>query len=333
VASDEEVFDPPTLLVTQRSRVSSSRLVPTLTVLEGTEVGSFHVLRRTQAQHTLGRAEDADVSILAPSVSRYHAICVVAERNGHQAVRIRDNDSTNGVMVNGRPCRESWLISGDKVRLGDVLLRFEWMAEEETAYHSDLSARVRAAERDHLTGLLNRTFLDERLGEITTELDGRGMPICAVFIDLDRFKEVNDVHGHLVGDEVLQRTAEVILDRVDRNQPAVRYGGEEIVVLLPMLGVEEAAVWAQRLRAAIAAIDYADVADGLRVTASLGVAERRAGEPRERWFERADQALYRAKEEGRDRVFLAAPTSGRRRAPRDTQPSFLAEIDPNDKTR
>jgi len=330
MADDNEEFDPPTLLVTQRSRTSWSSLVPTLTVLEGLDIGAFHVLRHARVNYTIGRAEDADVSILAPSVSRYHAICVLAERNGHQAVRIQDNKSTNGLMVNGRPAQESWLISGDKLRLGDVLMRFEWMAEEETAYHSDLSARVRAAERDHLTGLLNRGFLDERLGELIAELDSRSMPISAIMLDLDHFKAVNDTYGHLIGDEVLQRTAEAIQGRLDRNQAAVRYGGEEIVVLLPMLGVDEASVLAQRLRAAVAALDFTDVSPDLSVTASLGVAERRHGEPQERWIERADEALYLAKGQGRNRVSVAPSVSGKRRAPRDTQPSFLAEVDPND---
>jgi diguanylate cyclase (GGDEF)-like protein len=297
--------DPPTLFVTQRSRAAPGRLVPTLTVLEGPEIGAFFVLGPDLDEHVIGRGEDAELRIQASSVSRHHAVCRVFEEDGRPRVEVRDNGSTNGVLVNGGKVQAARLISGDKVRLGDVLLRFEWMPEAETAYHSDVSMRIRAAERDHLTGLLSRVFLVDRVPDLLADVDRRHGVISAVMVDLDHFKRVNDTHGHLVGDEVLRRAANFILLEVGREEPAIRYGGEEILVLLPFTDGLAAERRAEGWRTAIAGAPMGDVATSLRITASFGVTERAQGEALDTWLKRADQALYLAKHRGRNQVCVA----------------------------
>lgn len=277
----------------------------TLTVLEGPEIGAFYVLEPGRSMHRIGRAEDADISIKSPSVSRYHAICDLKAREGHVATKIRDNGSTNGILINGNPTREGWLIAGDKVRLGDVLLRFQWMPEDEARYHTDVSDRIRAAQRDHLTGLWTRAWVFERLPAVLADARRRDVPVSAILADLDHFKGINDQHGHLVGDTVLSRTSKALLAALGPREHGVRYGGEEFLFILPERHREDAGSFAELLRAQLESLDLADAAAGLTVTGSFGVAEWGAEESVDSWLERADAALYAAKRQGRNRVVLA----------------------------
>lgn len=302
--SDDE---PRTVVLDGRKKKTASdeNLIATLTVLEGPEIGAFYVLDPTRSMHRIGRAEDADISIKSPSVSRYHAICDLKAREGHVATKIRDNGSTNGILINGNPTREGWLIAGDKVRLGDVLLRFQWMPEDEARYHTDVSDRIRAAERDHLTGLWTRAWVFERLPAVLADARRRDVPVSAVLADLDHFKSVNDQHGHLVGDTVLAATASALLATLGPREDGVRYGGEEFLFILPERHREEAAGFAELLRARLEGLELPEGAAGLSVTGSFGVAERGADESVDDWLERADAALYTAKRSGRNRVVLA----------------------------
>jgi diguanylate cyclase (GGDEF)-like protein len=304
--------EPTTVLLKDsgKRRDRGEKLVPTLTILEGPDVGVLHALDAGQRAHRIGRAEDADFRIDNASVSRYHAVFVVASHEGHRAVRLQDNDSTNGVLVNGRQVKDAWLISGDKIRMGDILLRFEWMSEQEVRYHSEVSEKIRAGQRDHLTGLLSRGFLESRLDSLVAELERRGRHAAALLVDLDHFKQINDRFGHLAGDAVVQRASTAVVAGLRRSDHAVRYGGEELLVLMPDTELPVAMEVAERLRARIEALKLEDLGAGLRVTASIGVARRVLGESGPDWFARADRALYDAKGKGRNRVVLAEDPEG-----------------------
>jgi diguanylate cyclase len=123
-------------------------------------------------------------------------------------------------------------------------------------------------------------------------------------IDLDHFKMVNDTHGHLVGDRVLQQLGDLLRRQVRSVDVVARYGGEEFVVVLPETDKEGGAVFAERIRVAVAEHDFSDASDKLEVTVSIGV----AGTPGddiafpEELLQQADTALYRAKEKGRNQV-------------------------------
>lgn len=298
--SDEE---PRTVVIDGRVRDDDAAdLVPTLTVLEGPDVGSFYSFDNPGPQHRIGRAEDADLRINAPSVSRYHAICEVKRRGEHQGVFLFDNGSTNGLLVNGNPAREGWLIAGDKIRLGDVLLRFQWMAEDEVAYHSGVNSRIRAGERDHLTGLLTRAWLTARLPEELEDWSRRGRPVSCFLMDLDHFKSINDQWGHLVGDAVIESAAGILTAVIGDGGYGLRYGGEEFLAVLPGLVLLDAQAAAERCRRELQRSRVADLVGGTPVTGSFGVAEWSQGEEIGAWIERADRALYRAKAAGRDCV-------------------------------
>lgn len=280
-------------------------LTPTFTRIEGPGIGVLHVLDSSRHAHRMGRGDGADIQIQAPSVSRFHALAVVVTKGGEREVRIEDNGSTNGIKVNGASVKDAWLLSGDKLRLGDVLLRFQWMTDDEVQYASGLSSRLLNAAKDPLTGLLTRSFIQDRLPSRLHEAERRGQSVCCTLIDLDRFKKINDDHGHLVGDAVIRRTAGAITASLRDSDIAVRYGGEEFLVIFQDTEINEAVDAAWRLRTAISAIDLSDLVVDLSVTASQGLAVRVQGEIAEKWIERADKALYDAKVGGRDRVRIA----------------------------
>ena len=124
-------------------------------------------------------------------------------------------------------------------------------------------------------------------------------------MDLDHFKTINDVHGHLVGDAVIRQAAGALTGVLRETDHAIRYGGEEFLVIMPGLSLEQARPVADRIRAAIAGLGLDSGGPGVQVTSSIGIAERSGSEPLVDWIARADRAMYEAKDAGRDRVGLA----------------------------
>jgi diguanylate cyclase (GGDEF)-like protein len=162
-------------------------------------------------------------------------------------------------------------------------------------------ARIsRLAALDPLTGVFNRRGLDL----VLPEHDGRLVSVA--MCDLDRFKRINDEHGHAAGDVLLRRVAAQLASAVRAAEGVVRWGGEEFLLILA--GVDRALAQHIVERARKSVEDDAIVVGGniLRITISVGVAERRAGETRDALIARADEALYVAKNSGRNRVELAA---------------------------
>lgn len=155
------------------------------------------------------------------------------------------------------------------------------------------------ASHDPLTGLWNRQRLETELDEELERSARYNTPCSLIMLDADHFKAVNDAHGHDAGDRVLVRLGRVLASEVRGPDRVARWGGEEFMVLLPQTDLAAAAGTAERLRARVAG---SDAGDGLGITASLGVASCRDPDQRSALLKRLDDALYRAKEEGRNRV-------------------------------
>jgi diguanylate cyclase (GGDEF)-like protein len=161
------------------------------------------------------------------------------------------------------------------------------------------------AVRDSLTGLYNRRFLEEVLQNLTLQAQRRHSSLAAIMIDLDHFKRLNDEHGHAMGDTVLRSVAATITAALRGSDVACRYGGEEMVVLLPDCTLEMARGKAEQLRERIAGLTRPD---GPNISASLGIAAfPGTATEGEALLASADAALYVAKREGRNRVVAAPP--------------------------
>jgi len=155
------------------------------------------------------------------------------------------------------------------------------------------------AHTDALTGLANRRAAQEVLGREVARADRYDRDVAVLMLDLDRFKVLNDTYGHPVGDRVLVALAERLRAHVRASDLVARWGGEEFVVVAPETATSQARKLAEHLRAQVAKDAFLD---GHRVTVSVGVASFRPGDDIEALVSRADAALYRAKEAGRNRV-------------------------------
>lgn len=162
----------------------------------------------------------------------------------------------------------------------------------------------RLATTDELTGLYGRRHFMSLAERELARLRRTGAPLVVLMLDLDRFKRVNDTHGHAVGDLVLRELGAVLRDALRELDIAGRLGGEEFAVLLPDTTIDQGLEVAERLRAAMAQrrVAVSETAVEIACTVSIGVASNRPNEPLDALLNRADQAMYAAKRAGRDRV-------------------------------
>ncbi|HEY0820337.1 MAG TPA: GGDEF domain-containing protein [Rhizobacter sp.] len=158
----------------------------------------------------------------------------------------------------------------------------------------------RLAHHDELTGTLNRRRMLHILGEELARHDRNGVPVSVALLDLDHFKAVNDTLGHLCGDEVLRRFSSVVQRHARTTDRFGRYGGEEFLIILNDTSAEAALQAVERVRAAVAKIDWSDISPDLRVTFSAGIASYNGSESVELLLSRADLGLYEAKRCGRN---------------------------------
>jgi two-component system cell cycle response regulator len=270
-----------------------------LVVIHGPSLGKKFDLDKDQT--VIGRAEDADVSIEGEFVSRLHAV-IVRRQDGFV---IEDKDSTNGTLVNTRKVTRETLHDQDLILIGDVILKFISSVNIESAYHEEMH---KLATMDHLLQVYNKTHFIERLrAELARNLRYR-RGLSLLMLDVDHFKRVNDNFGHPMGDFVLQRLASIIKGELRTVDVVGRYGGEEFAVLLPETGIEHAAGVAEKLREQIEKAQLCWHDHEVMVTLSVGLT---AVEPGDHWsgaytdlIERADRALYQAKQGGRNRVAI-----------------------------
>ncbi|MEY4561768.1 MAG: hypothetical protein RLZZ618_1045 [Pseudomonadota bacterium] len=178
-----------------------------------------------------------------------------------------------------------------------------------TQRNGDLAATFgkleQLASRDELTGARNRRAIMNTFEEEIERMKRTGVPFAVAMLDIDHFKRVNDVFGHVIGDDVLRRFSLVVATRMRLTDRLGRYGGEEFLLVLSALSDAEAGMVAvERIRAGVEKYNWSQVADTLALTVSAGVALARPGETSEEVLVRADAALYEAKNGGRNQVRL-----------------------------
>ena len=262
--------------------------------------GSFRI------EQVVGSASERIGTEVAPGVGLSGAVLAGSERVVWDEGRvglglpIRLEGALSAVLTATRE-RSDRPFGELELRIADLLV-----TQIEVAIHNaDLHARVsEAAVRDPLTGLLNRRYFDEAVETAFANAGRTGDALSLIVLDLDRFSEVNNAHGHPTGDAVLRRVARAMTDAVRTGDIVARYGGEEFVIIAPGSTREQAMALAERVRAAVSASAGRPI-DGLAIplTVSAGVASRLGDEADGRaLFRAADSALLAAKRAGRDRV-------------------------------
>jgi len=181
------------------------------------------------------------------------------------------------------------------------------MAQQRRELREALAQVQQLAARDALTGLYNRRHMQERLEHSIKRYERYGEQFTVALIDLDHFKRVNDLHGHKVGDQALQSFASAASMVLRETDCLGRWGGEEFLFLLPNTGAHKAHVALERLREALQRCSVSSSVPELRVTFSAGIAVHNLPLTLNRTLERADQALYAAKQSGRDCSHIAPP--------------------------
>lgn len=268
-----------------------------LVILYGQNLGARVTLNG--AAITVGRGAECDVRFDEECVSRAH--CRVepdSEHGGHW--RVVDLGSTNGTFVNDRSVRTTQLSHGDQLQIGRNICKFLDSGHIESAYHEEI---YRVMTTDGLTRLANRRAFEEALQREFSRSTRYARPLSVLVLDIDHFKRVNDTYGHLAGDAALKQIALVLSSNLRRDDIAGRLGGEEFSVILPEIDRAGAITTAEKLRRVIAARTFEFEGTPMSLTISAGVATRAVTDtdPIE-MVRRADELLYTAKRDGRNRV-------------------------------
>lgn len=224
-------------------------------------------------------------------------VAVIA--SGEPGERVEETVAPDGTITAWRVHKFVWKTLRGETRLGGIGVDLSGeLAREKALAEANLQLQKLAAI-DALTGLANRRVLDERV-EYEFRLARRHKTdLAIVLLDLDNFKRRNDVYGHASGDEVLKRLGHMLTSTLRATDIAARYGGEELVVLLPGAGTEGARIFAERLREKMRKVEWPDE----QLTASFGTAAMDSTTPSgRRLIELADRAMYEAKRTGKDRV-------------------------------
>lgn len=246
---------------------------------------------------TLGRDISNDIVLDRDSVSRQH--CKI-ERRGERLL-ITDLDSTNGTYVNDEtdPINCIQLRRGDEIKIGDTIFRYLTGSDVESQYHETI---YKMTITDGLTGVSNKRYLTETLERELPRAQRHDRKLSLLMIDIDHFKNVNDTYGHLAGDSVLKELAADLREKLRPEDTFARYGGEEFVVVLPETPLEGAIDTAERLREV--AQNHTHIFEGneIIVTISIGVSEFQKGWSVDKLIQSADNMLYEAKLDGRNRT-------------------------------
>lgn len=245
----------------------------------------------------IGRDTTNDIVLEDTEVSRRHARL---EARGRSWV-LMDVGSTNGTFLNDRELDSCVkLRGGDRLKIGAQIFKFLTGDDVESAYHDEI---YRLSITDNLTGIPNQRALRDELQRELSRARRHTLPTTFLMLDIDRFKQVNDLYGHLAGDAVLARVARAVRESTRDGDMVARYGGEEIAVLMPQTDLPEACGVAERIRAAIEALVTEYRGLSISVTVSIGCASLQPEDATlEDLVKRTDDKLYEAKSAGRNRV-------------------------------
>ncbi|MCP5048781.1 MAG: GGDEF domain-containing protein [bacterium] len=273
-----------------------------LTIIQGSDVDfgkTFNISRETVL---IGRDKDNDIQVDDSKISKIHFEINIVKANNLDQVVIKDMDSTNGTYVNDKLIRQRVLESGDKITIGQTVLRINYNDEIEEEYRSKL---FNFAATDALTGLYNRRYIINAL-ENHYKIAKRNDRVFSIAVfDIDDFKQINDSYGHTAGDEFLKKVTFVINNTLREQDIPGRLGGEEFLVILPETHLEGAYILANRIREEIQESEVNHVGARIKATISAGVSQYDITRPpasAEALFQLADNSLYEAKKSGKNRV-------------------------------
>jgi len=297
-------------------------------MIEDRQSAAERMFKSLSAFHMVEVEAKADNAVFHAAEHNFDLAIVSLNLDGHDGLRIcaqlRSLERTRnmGLLMVSETDDKTRLLRGLEIGANDFLMRpidrNELLARVRTqvrnqryaaSLRNSVQQSMELAIIDPLTGLHNRRFLDCNVGDLVKDAARRARPLSLLVMDVDRFKLINDTWGHDCGDEVLRELAKRARECLRTHDLLARFGGEELVAVLPDTGHGGAQAVAERIRESVHRHPFmiAGGANAITVTISLGVAVmRHVQESHADLFKRADEALYRAKNEGRNRVVLDA---------------------------
>lgn len=250
--------------------------------------------------YLVGREDFCDLTINQDAVSRRH--CKINQKSTGEFV-LTDLNSTNGTFLNEKRIGNTPypLFAGDTIRVGSQVYKF-LTTDHIEAHHYEAAYSMMTT--DSLTGVLNKRYFSDMLNRELRRSARSGTPLTVLMLDLDFFKQVNDTHGHLVGDDVLREFANRMNSILREEDMVARYGGEEFVIMLNETGAEQAKVVAERCLEVVRQMPFVSGDIKIDCTVSIGGSSY-AGEPKDlkpnQLIRKADEKLYEAKKSGKDK--------------------------------
>ncbi len=274
---------------------------PCLVVLSGSSIG--HMFHLDGAEVVIGRSHHCQIQLMDEGISRQHVSVHIREDDGGH-YWLQDLHSRNGTFCNGRRIQAQRLQDGDKIQLGrGVMLRFGYQDKFDETFQRLMQE---SALRDGLTQAYNKRYFNERIiGEVRFA-HRHNEPLSLLLMDLDRFKLINDNHGHLAGDHVLRAFSAAIHRSIRNEDVFARYGGEEFAVISRAISLDDTYRFAERLRTVIEKLQLEFQGYRILLTVSIGIAALPALDTTDPavLVDAADRALYWAKTHGRNQVVV-----------------------------
>jgi diguanylate cyclase (GGDEF)-like protein len=272
-----------------------------LVVLAGSSVGEMYKIESERT--VIGRGQKAQIRLLDDGISREHAQLVL---QGDRIV-LQDLGSTNGTYCNGLKVDKKELVDGDKILVGSTtILKFTYHDNLDEIFQKQM---YESALRDGLTKAFNKKYFTDRLESEFTFAIRHAAPLTLVLFDIDHFKRVNDTFGHQAGDHVLSEIATLLSGTLRAEDVFARYGGEEFGVICRGSDLMQGQIVGERLRRAVEVNRFIYEGTHIPITISVGVAGLPNATVKDvtELVAVADQALYKSKNAGRNRVTLHKP--------------------------
>jgi two-component system cell cycle response regulator len=294
----------PTLQLGRTLRIEESAVVPQkrpttrafLNVIRSRADLGAHAF--IQGPTFLGRDPTCTIPLQDFGVSRKHAVITPV---GNGTYVLRDLGSTNGTRVNGAPVASTQILKdGEKIFVGDTVLRFALADEMDIDFHSEVATLVSI---DPLTGLPSKRRFDQSMEFALEEASHTGRPLSLLMMDMDGVKQINDTHGHLFGAHVIGETGRLIARVIGSKGHACRFGGDEFSAFLFDHDSVAATAMGEQIRRVVESANMEREGIPLKPTISIGVTcYPDGGRDLLGLLAEADKALYRAKEQGKNRV-------------------------------
>lgn len=277
----------------------SIALEPYLVILSGLDQGKQYHLNLQF--NSFGRTGNVDIKLSDDKISRNHGMLILYP----DYIVLEDLQSTNGCYINEIKVDKQIVEPHARIRVGNTIMKIEYKKASEVELEKDL---YRAANTDVLTNVSNRRAFMIRAQEEISFSKRANNEIAIIMCDVDHFKQTNDKFGHLAGDYVLKELAQLLHTQIREHDILARYGGEEFIMLLRNTDIDSVIAWAERIRSIIEQHPFTFEESNIPTTLSIGICCL-SGEnidTLDKMIKSADNALYQAKHNGRNRVEVAS---------------------------